>query len=401
MPATQDKQRHLRIAARLAPALALAAAAIVAPRPAAADTMDPALGRLVVDDACRSKGVGGVGQYYNPAYHPAAGSAFCRAKDGDFSKLVAQYGFAIAPSAMHSARSTGFGGFELAIEADYTSIDSKAAYWTKGTQGPKDAVANSFSVANKSPDSILQLYQMKIRKGFPFGLELTGAFGWLSNTTTFTIGADVRMSILEGFRTGIPAIFPEISVGGSVRTVAGTPEMQLTVAGFDAQISKPIPIGGSLIITPYGGYQWIRIFGDSGLIDFTPNTDPVAACGFQGTNTPATPDPRTPYRDGTPVCSAKGSGDDFNNTGVFNAVRLTRHRIDFGMQFRVQMVKLGVHFVTDLTSPEAANQGEGHLVIPGTGLKPHNAAETAAATENEFAGVAKQWTLGIDLGTMF
>ena len=396
MLATQDKQRPLRLAARLAPALALAAAAIVAPRPATADTMDPALGRLVVNEGCRSVGTGG-GRYYNPA---AGASGFCRAKDGDFSKLVAQYGFAVAPSAMHSARSTGFGGFELAIEADYTSIDSKSDYWKGGTQGLQDPTSKRFSTSNPTPDSLLQLYQMKIRKGFPFGLELTGAFGWLANTSMFTIGADVRMSILEGFRTGIPAIFPEISVGGSVRTMAGTPEMQLTVAGFDAQLSKPIPIAGSLIITPYGGYQWIRIFGDSGLVDFTPNTDPVNACGFSGTNSPASPDPRTPYRDGTPVCSPKGRGDDFNNTGVFTPVRLTRHRIDFGMQFRVQMVKLGVHFVTDVTSPEAANQGVGHEVDPVTKEKLGDTAP-AGSGENELKGVGKQWTLGIDLGTIF
>jgi hypothetical protein len=399
MPGTQDKQRPLRHLARLAPALALAAAAIVSPRPAAADTMDPALGRFVVDPGCRTVGTGG-GLYYNPAFHPAGGApAFCRARDGDFSKLVAQYGFAVAPSAMHSARSTGFGGFELALEGDYTSIDNKADYWKNGTQGPQDPTSKRFSTVNAQPASVLQLYQMKIRKGFPFGLELTGAFGWLASTSMFTIGADIRMSILEGFRTGIPAIFPEISVGGSVRTVAGTPEMQLTVAGFDAQISKPIPIAGSLIITPYGGYQWIRIFGDSGLVDFTPNTDPVAACGFKGTNTPATPDPRTPYRDGTPVCSAKGSGDDFNNTGVFNPVRLTRHRIDFGLQFRVQMVKLGVHFVTDLTSPEAANQGADHQVDPTT--KQKLPSTSTAGGESEFKDVAKQWTIGVDIGTIF
>jgi hypothetical protein len=398
MPGTQDNQRSRSVAARFATALALAAAAILSPRLAAADTMDPALGRFVVEPACRSVGTGG-GLYYNPGYHPTTTAlpAFCRAKDGDFAKLVAQYGFAVAPSAMHSARTTGFGGFELAMEADFTSIDSKADYWKRGTQGLQDPSSKRFSDSNPTPDSVLQLYQMKIRKGFPFGLELTGAFGWLANTSMFTIGADVRMSILEGFRTGIPAIFPEISVGGSVRTVAGTPEMQLTVAGFDAQISKPIPIAGTLIITPYGGYQWIRIFGDSGLTDFTPNTDPVAACGFTGTNTPAAKDQPGSYRDGTPVCS-HGSGDDFNNTGVFNPVRLTRHRIDFGLQFRFQMVKLGAHFVTDLASPEDANQGADYNVktpVLNAGSKG------TVVEENEFKGVTKQWTFGLDLGTIF
>ena len=400
MPGTQDNRRSRSFAARLAPALALATAALVSPRPAAADTMDPALGRLVVEPACRSNGTGG-GLYYNPGYRPTTKAlpGFCRAKDADFAKLVAQYGFAIAPSAMHSARSTGFGGFELALEADFTSIDSNADYWKRGTQGLQDPSSKRFSDSNPTPDSVLQLYQMKIRKGFPFGLELTGAFGWLGNTSMVTMGADVRMSILEGFRRGIPSIFPEISVGGSVRTVAGTPEMQLTVAGFDAQISKPLPIGGTVIITPYGGYQWTRTFGDSGLIDFTPNTDPVASCGFSGTNTPATPGAPGPYRDGTPVCS-HGSGDDFNNTGVFSPVRLTRHRLDFGVQFRFQMVKLGAHFVTDLVSPEDANQGADYEVsTPVLNQDPNGTQQVTV--ENQFKGVAKQWTLGFDIGTIF
>ena len=145
--------------------------------------------------------------------------------------------------------------------------------------------------------------------------------------------------------------------------------------------------------------QWIRIFGDSGLTDFTPNTDSVAACGFTGTNTPATPDPRRDYQDGTPVCS-HGSGDDFNNTGVFNPVRLTRHRIDFGLQFRFQMVKLGAHFVTDLVSPEDANQGKDYDVsTPALNQDPKG--PQAITVENEFKGVAKQWTLGFDIGTIF
>ena len=49
---------------------------------------------------------------------------------------------------------------------------------------------------------MLQLYQLKIRKGFPFGIELTGSFGYLAQSSLYTIGADVRWSLFEGFRTG-------------------------------------------------------------------------------------------------------------------------------------------------------------------------------------------------------
>jgi len=351
--------------------------------------MDPALARLVTDTACRTIGPGG-GVYYNPQ----SGFQRCGTDNGAFAKLISQYGFAVAPTAMHSARTTGFGGFALALEADFTKIDNGADYWQRGTQGPQDPTTKNYSTINKDPASLMQLYQLKLSKGFPFGLELAAAFGYLANTSIYTMGADVRMSLLEGFRTGIPAIFPEIAVGGSVRTIAGTREFQLTVAGFDGQISKPIPIGGTVVLTPYVGYQWIRIFGDSGLIDLTPNTDAVDYCGFTGTNTPATPDPSKPGRDGQPVCTY-GTSADFNNTAVFNPVRLTRHRLDFGMQFRFQMIKIGGHFVTDLVSPEEANQGADYeIATPDPNDDPN-------ATVNKFAGVAKQWTLAFDIGAVF
>jgi hypothetical protein len=361
----------------LALAIALAGAALSSQ--AAADSMDPALARLVTDASCRVGGPGG-GVYYNPQ----SGFNRCQSDDAAFAKLIAQYGFAVAPTAMHSARTTGYGGFELGIEADYTKIDSGAEYWKLGTQGPQDPSTKNFSIRNESPDDLLQHYALKVRKGFPFGLELTGTVGFLANTNIVTAGADVRMSIFEGFRTGVPAIFPELAAGGSVRTITGTEEFQLTVAGFDAQLSKPLPIAGTVVLTPYVGYQWIRIFGDSGLVDLTPNTDAVNYCNFQGTNTPVTPDPVKPDRDGQPVCG-NGSSADFNNTIVFDAVRLTRHRLNFGAQLRFQMVKFGMHFVTDIVGVPEANKG----------------ADYEIEGVNKFEGVSKQWTLAFDLGAVF
>jgi hypothetical protein len=373
---------------------AVALAGLVAlPAKAAADTMDPALNRLVhpLSRGCLAKGPDGTGSYYNPQ----SGFSRCVPDNGAFAKLVAQYGFAIAPTAMRSARSTGYGGFEFSIEADYTKIDSGAQYWQDGTQGPQDPTTKRFSITNKSPDSLMQLYSLKIRKGFPFGLELGGQFGYLAHTSIITGGADVRLSLLEGFRAHIPGIFPDVAVGGSVRTITGTEQMQLTVAGFDAQISKQIPIAGTVQLTPYVGYSWIRIFGNSGLVDFTPNTDSLNACGYAGPNIPGTPGAKAPY-DGQPVCK-NGTAADFNNSVVFDEVRLTRHRIDFGMQLRVQVVKFGAHFITDLISPEDANQGPDYQISKD----PVNDPSGSKGTESKFAGLPKQWTLAFELGAAF
>lgn len=364
-------------------ALATAIAGLALSSQAAADSMDPALARLVTDAGCRLVGADG-GLYYNPQSEFSR----CQPDHAGFAKLISQYGFAVASTAMHSARTTGYGGFEIGIEAAYTKIDNTAEYWKQGTQGAQDPTTEKFSIENPDPDSLLQHYSLKVRKGFPIGilgLETTGAVGFLANTNLVTAGADVRMALFEGFRTGLPAILPEIAAGGSVRTITGTEEFQLTVVGVDGQISKPLPIAGTLVLTPYVGYQWLYIFGDSGLIDLTPNTDAVDYCDFQGTNTPATPAPtpdnQTPAYDGQPVCGA-GTSADFNNTVVFNAVRLQRHRLNFGAQLRFQMIKFGAHFVTDLLSPAEANKDE---TIDGV---------------NKFEGVGKQWTLAFDLGVL-
>jgi hypothetical protein len=372
------------------PAALAIAATLASAREAAADTMDPALARLVSDHNCQVASTDG-GLYYNPA----SGYRRCGTNNAAFARLIAQYGVAVGSAAMHSARTTGYGGFELALEADFTQIDSGQDYWKKGTQGAQDPTSKRFSAENQSPDSVLQRYEFKIKKGFPLGLEFTTAFGYIAKTSIFTVGADVRMSLLEGFRTGIPAILPEITVGGSVRTITGTQQFQLTVVGVDAQISKPIPIAGAVVVTPYVGYQWMRIFGDSGLIDLTPNTDAVNFCGYSGQNTPASPDvAKKGVYDGQPVC-VRGLTADFNNTAVFAPVRLTRHRILAGAQLRFQVVKLGAHFAIDAVNPEDANPGNENQ-IPST--DPNAAPGT---TESTWKGMPKQWTLGFDIGAVF
>jgi len=373
-------------------AIAALIAAVVVPREAKADTMDPALARLVTDENCRSQGgPNGSGYYYNPS----SGYARCGTDDIAFAKLIAEWGFALAPTAMHPARTTGYGGFDLAFEGAFTKISSDADYWKLGTQGKQDPNSKLFSTRNTGPDDFIQVFAMKTRYGFAplalplglLGIELGTKIGFMGNSNIGILGADFRLALLEGFRTGIPAIFPDLAVGGSVTTLTGNPEFQLTVAGVDAQLSKAIPIAGSVVVTPYVGYSFLRIFGDSGLIDLTPNTDALNYCGYAGGNSTATPDPSKTFRDGQPVCS-NGTSADFNNTAVFDAVRLNRHRIDAGLQLRFQMVRIGGHFVTDVTDVEAANKGSEAMTID-----PKTNTEV-----NKFQGVPKQYTLAFDIG---
>lgn len=384
---------------RRAVALGLGFAALVgviaAPEQAQAEPMDPAIERLVLNGSgesagsrCRTES----GAIHPDAYDSAdpAEHFACRADNAAFKRLMNQWGWVIAPSAMHSARTTGFGGFNLSLEMGIHDIDESKDYWKKGTQGPRDPSSDKASIRNSTPDSTLNLYSVKIRKGFGFGLELTGQVGFIPQTSIISGGADVRMSLLEGFRTGVGGILPDFAVGGGVRTITGTPQFQLTVASLDMQISKPLPIADSQVITPWVGYQYVWIFGDSGLIDTTPATDPIGFCNYAGPNIPGNPDLGNPAKnpggdaghiyDGQPVCRG-GSPLDFNNNVVFDKARLKRQRILFGLNYRYEMVTVGAQFITDLVDPADAQSDD--------------------ASKEALQGEDRQWSVIIDLGAMF
>jgi len=372
-----------------------------------ADPMDPAIERLVLDPNCTLPGnpPGRIndtpGQTQTDLLNGRGQRQQCAPDHAAFKKLINQWGFALAPTAMHSARTTGFGGFHLSIEGVYTDIDQGQQYWKQGTQGPVDANTNNASGSNPSPSSILQLYSLKLRKSFGFGLELTAAVGFMPQTSILSGGADVRLSLLEGFRTGLPGILPDIAVGGGVRTITGTPQFQLTVAGLDVQVSKPIPIADSSIITPWVGFQYLWIFGDSGLVDLTPATDPIGYCNFSGINVPGNSDPAKPVNDGQPVCNG-GSPLDFNNNVVFDNARLERQRLIFGLSYRYEIVMFGAEFITDIVDPGDAQAGNETTRVPvesspGSGNWSMQSVKDSELLKDE----PRQWSLVLEIGAMF
>ncbi|MDB4993696.1 MAG: hypothetical protein JWM74_1128 [Myxococcaceae bacterium] len=351
---------------RLFATAALAAVLAFAGGSARAASMDPAPERMVLQPPNMPAGQTCQSIAQDPEVAVKAGqlpNAFpCRPDNVAFRNMVSELGFAIAPNAFHPARTTGLGGVALTLEASFTKINSNALsratdgtttnYWQKGTEGTRDVNTKSSANFNLSPDSLIQIYSLKARKGLPYGLELTGSLGYVSNTTLWVGGADLRWSLLEGFRTGALGIVPDFSIGGGVRTLTGTSKFNLTTVGIDAQVSKPITLADSAVITPYLGYQRLIILGDSLIVDGTPNVDALQQCGYAG------PDPQS----GAPTCRHKLSNGadanaDFNNNFTFEKVRTHRHRGIFGVSYRYEILFLASQFLIDLTPPDAENPG--------------------------------------------
>ncbi len=313
----------------------------------------------------------------------------CTPNNVGWANLMSELGMAIAPTAFHSARTTGLGGFALSLEASFTHVNVDASaggqqYWHAGTQGPIDPNNHQFSIVNTNPDSLLGVYSLKARKGLAYGFEIAGDLGYLANTSLWVGGADIRWAILEGYRTGVLGYFPDIAIGGGVRTLGGSPKFFLTTVGMDAQISKPIAIDESAVLTPYVGAQRVIIFADSSVVDLTPSVDPLSQCGYLGPNVPNRPPtvppvqlaPGEPPNDGTPSCANPGGNADFNNDTTFAKARIHRWRWLAGLNYRFEVLYLAAQFAMDLTDPSAEN---GVIGVNGS----------------------KQWTMSFEAGVSF
>jgi hypothetical protein len=312
----------------------------------------------------------------------------CQPNNVAWANLMSELGMAIAPTAFHSARTTGLGGFALSLEASFTHINSDATaggvqYWHLGTQGQTDPNTHQFSIVNSSPDSLIDVISVKARKGLAYGFEIAGDLGYVVDTSLWVGGADVRWAILEGYRTGALGYFPDVAVGAGVRTVGGSSKFYLTTVGIDAQISKPFTLADSAVLTPYVGAQRVIIFADSSVVDLTPTVDPLSNCGYLGPNVPGNPN-ATPANlqngqmanDGTPICKTPGGNADFNNDQTFARARIHRWRGLAGLNYRYEILYLAAQFAMDVTNPSAENS---NLGISG----------------------AKQWTMSLEAGVSF
>jgi hypothetical protein len=358
------------------------AVVLATPREALAGGMDPTPERLVAQPANLPPGQTCQSVAANPGALVAAGlrpqDYPCRPDNASFKNMISELGFAIAPNAFYPARTTGIGGFAVSLEASYTRISpdrtadatgGRTPYWHLGTQGSQDPNTKQLSGANDSPDSIIQIYSVNVRKGLPLGFEIAGSVGTIANTSLWTYGGDVRWSLLEGFRTGALGVLPDVSLGGGVRTLASTSRFYLTTVSFDVKASKAFTLQDSAQIIPSVGYQRVVIFGDSNVVDSTPNVDALGACGSDG------PDPVT----GSPRCRNKlpngaENNVDFANSFTFQKVRVHRNRALLGLHYRYEILWLGSQIAFDLTDPK---------------------------DENPFLVGGRQWTLSFEAGAFF
>ena len=220
----------------------------VNPQPARAEAMDLSLGRLRV-----------------PAdYAQCARTAgFCPDQEL-FERLVSELAMAVAPPASTAAHTAGLKGLSVGLLHTVTSIQGGAYYWKRGTQGDASAAEQEL---NQDPARVLQWTRLQLRKGLPFGVEVAGHVGYGFNTSMWAIGGQLKIAILEGFRSGWGAA-PDVAVAVGTQAVVGAADLRLFVHSLKLLLSKPYVIGGNVRLTPILSGELLAVAANSGYLDF-------------------------------------------------------------------------------------------------------------------------------------
>lgn len=214
-----------------------------------------------------------------------------------FEALVTDLGQVLAPRLANPAETLGEAGFAFNMMTSFSFIDEHDEHWVR-------------AVEDRNPEPVIPTAHLQIRKGLPFSLELAGNMGYLFSSEMFTLGADVKWALNEGFY-----FFPDLAVRGSVNTLMGSRDMNLYTAGGDLSLSKAFGISGVMVVTPYLGYQMLFLIGSSRLLNAYPQ------------------DPRPPQFDqDTPA----GTGSTtFSPEFVFSQYTTNVNRFFFGARVNV------------------------------------------------------------------
>lgn len=269
---------------------------------------------------------------------------FCADEDS-WRRLASQFAGSLIPPLLAPARTRGQAGFYVGIESFITGIDASQEYWHRGVEGDEgDAVACGGGTTDPGTscrrsrfvDGVLGWTRLNFRKGLPFGFELGTNVGFLTNTSYWTLGLDIRWALFEGFRRDGLEFLPNLAVRGAVQTLLGDQEFNMTVPSVDVTLSWQIIIASVVELQPFISGQLAWIFADTELVDLTPERDAYAEC---------MPPP------GSSAGSCLGNPDDYNHNRVFPRLRSMRGRLGAGLQLRYEWFTVSGSFAFDLAAP--------------------------------------------------
>jgi hypothetical protein len=231
------------------------------------------------------------------------------AENLEFRALASQLGVVLAPHLLTPADTLGFGGFQFTVDATQTSIDSTQPYWRVLAGSRDPGGMNQFAHG----DGALRTIGVFARKGLWLPLpsfELGAGAVHLLGSTTWAAQLYGKLAVHEGYHD-LP--IPSIALRAGVSRMMNQRELDLTVASFDATVSRHIGVAGTWRLDPFLGWNMLVIIPRSQVIDGTPDIDSL--------------DPAN-------------NGDAFNNFVFPDQSMITRQRFLVGAKLQYSVVQL-------------------------------------------------------------
>lgn len=185
----------------------------------------------------------------SPGDVPEPGDPLAQAR---FHRLASTLGLAFVPAFVQPANTLGWSGFEMGFSSAQAFLHIPADAWP---------------TASGVPPRVLELPTFSMRKGLGGSLELGAAASWLASSQMFALSAELRWAILDGI-----AFAPDLAVRAFGTRLVGTQELELTMGGADAQLSKRFGLAGTFELQPYVQGGVVLIDAQSGVVDFKPGT---------------------------------------------------------------------------------------------------------------------------------
>lgn len=185
-----------------------------------------------------------------------------RADRSGFEGLARDLGLAFQTRFGSPASSYGSAGFDVGYTLAITGIDQSATQWSQ-------------PVVNDA-GSVLLLSQVSVQKGLPYSFGLNATFSRLHDSDLWGFDMGAKWAFVEGFE-----YFPDLALQIQGGTIVGNRDMSLFRASADLQISKSIPLGGLVRLTPYAAYSFVFIYAQSRVLgvfqpwEVEPTTDPL------------------------------------------------------------------------------------------------------------------------------
>ena len=188
----------------------------------------------------------------------------------ELRSLVSELGVALAPRLLTPADTLGFGGFQLTADFSSTTITRDAPFWRARAGSPSPTAGDEPVVHGTGALPTVGVF---VRKGMWFpvpSIEFGGGAVHLMDSRLWSGQGYVKLALLEGYHR-LP--LPSVAVRGAVSRLFGQKELDLTIASFDASISKHFGVAGTWGIDPYAGYNVLLMVPRSEVIDPTPHVD--------------------------------------------------------------------------------------------------------------------------------